>query len=85
MSSSSRGRLEGRLTQVGQAGRCTTADRSLPGSWDAERQVHKCTCVPHRCTGRQEHRSAASIHRSVVAHYLVIVQDSWEADTPVHT
>ena len=53
MSSSSRGRLEGRLTQVGQAGRCTTADRSLPGSWDAERQVHR----------QEVHMQEGQIHR----------------------
>ena len=65
MSSSSRGRLEGRLTQVGQVGRCTTAARSLPGSWDAERQVHRCTLHTVHTAHRCRYKRAASMHRSV--------------------
>ena len=45
------------MTQVGQAGRCTTADRSLPGSWDAERQVHRCT--GKRCTCKRDRYTGA--------------------------
>ena len=71
--SSNRARLEGRLTQVGQVGRCITAARSLPGSWDAERQVHRCTlCTLH--TGAQIQEGSFNAQKcgckTPVAHHL---------------
>ena len=56
---------------AGGAGRCITAARSLPGSWDAERQVHTT----------QVHRQEGSFNAQKTLVAWVMVQDSWEADT----